>query len=351
LFKGLFNKNLDFSSKKSAVSSGNNSFNMKEHKLVCTTCQKKITNMTSVGAGMGPECRRKFNFILDIDRDKLEFMEDNKQPLSDKKFKTVKTGIVRTKVEEFPRFGTLVPAGAEKKFSFIDNVEIEKKLRAEKSLSEAIASSIYKLNTKDAVSIASIGVPKHPQLRKEYRKHQKEFKAQDKVKVESSNNSFYNNVSDRKNLSDHQREARKKLVLAQKEDSARYKILMKKGYFHRSTLLSRLYASELTEAHLLYKVLLRKHKNNIYFKDMKVEDYGLTDNEILNGFLHSKQSLERSLFKAFNKGSKNLKTMIDIYDKYDSLREEDQIECKKIMFNLIQNEDVDKEFLEKIGVK
>lgn len=337
-----FNKNSNLEKNNPSKNEGNT---FMIEKAICLACEKKISNLESVVAGMGPICRERTGFAAMLPSKYLSSMEGNPQPIE--KLKKTKTGIIRTTNQEDPLFGTLIfeDIGQDEMF-FLDKSKISQKIKEGKSLTESYLESFAKEDRNNIISLSSLALPKNPEIRKQFKKYQKVYRQNLKEQLKSEPAvPIYQKVENKKSLTDEQLSARDRLIMAKKEDPKKYSLYMKTATYHLSTLLSRLKDSNLTEAEGLHQAISRQHKKTL--EQLEDTDYGLTDKEIYTGLIHANKRWESLLFRSFSEGNSNLDKLILLYKSYPDLNEEDKILAKKIRKKLFNDEDLSDSDIEK----
>ena len=294
-----------------------------QHGAVCTACQKPLTNEDSMIAGMGPVCLERARFAEAVSRDQLGEIEGQKEPIN-KGLYPARTAILREKSEKLPRYVTVLSVTPLESL-LIDRTEMNKVYAQTGSMAEAIGQSLYSFVPVEGESIAPTTNPKHPEVMRSFKKFQKSLRDIIKERMDylkgNPYSSYYNQVSSKKGLTAEQEAARIEL-LSQKDLKPEYfNEGWSKGLFHRATWLSRLNQTQLSEAKMLASVL----KIKAFPESIKIQDYGLTDAEIMGGLGHSNQIQEKNLFKAFVEGNKNLMFLMEIYKKFDTVEGPDKL--------------------------
>ena len=282
--------------------------------MVCTTCQRTLSNEESMIAGMGAVCRERARFAEKIERNQLQEVEGRRELRKDGLYQA-RTAVVRIKGEESPRFVSILSVNSEQGESiFIDRTEMNKQYEEGKSLAESIADSLYGVQTFEVESVASAALPKNPNLRRRFKKFQKKDRQDlrersEMIKNYGINNHYYKKVDSIKNLTEALQEARREFGILIDNDSEA-KERFGKGKYHLATLMTRLnkYPS-MKEA----KNLLRGLKTGVNLDGVPLKDYGVTEKEILVNL--SKAPREKALFQSFSRGNKHLDLMVEIYIK------------------------------------
>tara|TARA_Y100000034_G_C6909847_1_gene423908 strand:+ start:4272 stop:5198 length:927 start_codon:yes stop_codon:yes gene_type:complete len=182
----------------------------------------------------------------------------------------------------------------------------------ENNFSKSFVNSIFEITSFDMAKAYDLTLPQDPMLRREYNKnYNKKYNEYIKVKESIKENDKFNSFLSVENYSDldkFQRRERETLTEERNTDEGFQHFEM--GEYHLATLLKRLESCKILEAQN-FKEMLKKHRFSVAIKD-----YGLTNAEIISGLSHAKKPIEKEIFRAFLKGSKNVNLAIDLYEKY-----------------------------------
>ena len=307
--------------------------------VVCTTCQKPLSDEESMIAGMGPVCLERSRFAEHISRQELSHLEGPKEPLN-KGLYPARTMLLKLKQEETPRFVTVLSAESSNAL-VIDRTEMTDEYAKTGSIADAIVSSLYNFSPHEGEHVSSLTAPKDADLARDFKKFQKHIREMYKERSEFTKQNpmvaYYNQVLSKKSLSDDQLESREKLLQEKELYPEKFQDSWGKGKIHLATWVSRLKSTQLSEARILADALDSKVQNN----QIEIKDYGLTDAEILHGLNSSNQILEKNLFKSFLDGSEYLSVSIDMYKKFPTMDLPDKMLTNKILGELSAKKFVD----------
>lgn len=321
-----------------AIKLANKNFNH-ETGVICTACQRPLTDESSMIAAMGRICLERTRFAENITRDLLEHVEGPRESIN-KGLYPARTAILRERSEKQPRLVTILSVEP------LDSVildRMEMKLNYEKNkmtMAEAIANSLYSFMPIEAESIAAIQTPKNPEVMRDFKTFQKNLRQDLKDRTDYLRdhpfNDYYNQVSSKKTLSEAQLEAREELLNTKIVNPQKFNEGWGKGKFHRATWIARMKETQLSEAKSLSSAL--EINNSIRLDGVEIKDYGLTDQEILMGLQHSHQNLEKSLFKSFIEGNRNLIGLIEMYKNFNTIEIKDKMNVIKFMTKIANKE-------------
>lgn len=306
--------------------------------VVCTACQKPLTNEESMIAGMGPVCLERSRFAEVVPREQLSEIEGPKESIS-KGYYPARTVILRTKQESNPRYVTILSVDNNESV-LIDRSEMHKFYQQTGSMAEAIAASLYMMDPAEGDSVATSTSPRNPDVMKEFKRFQKELRGvlkerNDYLKQNPVNN-YYAQVVSKKGLTDDQLTNREWLLSQKDLNPNFFQENWSKGRFHRATWISRLKNTQLAEAKALSEAMEKNSNHNL--AEVELKDYGLIDTEIASGLQHSNQVYEKMLFRSFMEGNKNLMVLVEFYKKQSSLELKDKMLSLKIN-NKITNQE------------
>lgn len=302
--------------------------------VVCTTCQKPLSDEDSMSAGMGPVCLERSRFAEHVGRENLIHLEAAREPLN-KGLYPSRTAILKLKQENLGRFVTFLSADSNQSL-MIDRSEMNEAYSKTGSIAEAIVSSLYNFEPHEGEYISALGNPKDADLARDFKKFQKHVRETYKERSDFIRAnpfvSYYNQVQSKKGLSESQLEAREKLLADKENQPEIFQDQWGKGKVHLSTWIKRLKSTQLSEARILADALEVKSKS----LNMEIKDFGLTDQEIEAGLHHSHQALEKHLFKSFIEGSTYLMIKVDLYKRFKDMELSDKMATTKIFAELSQ---------------
>lgn len=285
----------------------------------CPLCNKVLTRPESEIAGIGPVCQKKIKFAESLESFDLFTMatarENFIQTAQDNQ-----TLILKNKKGNFV-LSTIFNKDNES-FIFLNRNDFSKKVANGFDVVDSFLDSIS-IESNDSIEYCtSIDIPDHADLKRSFtafnRKYQEEIvqrEQKEKDILEKNLNPYYYPVIDKKNMTSQQLQNRTDLMLYKERHLSEYNFSWTNGVYQRSTFLYRISFHKNPEAIRLKDFLLKKSK----FKNLEIKDYGLTDEEIEMGLVHSEQKLESMLFKAYSQSNRNINLMLALAEKIDLL--------------------------------
>jgi hypothetical protein len=131
-------------------------------------------------------------------------------------------------------------------------------------------------------------------------------------------------------------------TLREKEPQ-KYNQMWSSGLFQRATLMQRVKSLKTKEANDFYKFLGESDQS----LDITVKDWGLTDDEIVNGLKHSTQKIESYLFMAFLNGNKNFNLMLILSKKMPEMSKNNRFKAYQAIIKMLGNPNFNKDDLKK----
>lgn len=291
--------------------------------VICTACQKPLSDEESMIAGMGPVCLERTRFAESVTREELFELEGLREPIN-KGLYPARTVILREKNDPLPKYVSILSVDPLEAL-VIDRTEMNEVYKKTGSMAEAIAQALRTFVPIEGESVAPAQTPKHPEVMRKFKIFQKEIRGLYKERSEYLKdhpfNAYYNQVFSKKSLTEDQEKKREELLKQKVENPEFFQKGWSQGKFHRATWIARMQHTQLSEAKLLGSVLESKN----LLEGVDVKDYGLTDPEILQGLQHSQQVFEKHLFKSFIEGNKNLILLIEFYKQYQNIDPKDRL--------------------------
>lgn len=315
------------------------------HYIHCPVCNRQLTNPESEIAGIGPVCQKKIRYAQSLDETKLmsiatkrklakDGLEDNRAVILKKKSGQVSIVNVVSKYND----NAIV----------FNRTEFYKSIGNNTSIAKAIADNFEFIAFDDTEFVSSIDEPESPDLQREFSQYKKEYSEDTRLRedlfkdqLEKGLLSFYNPIKKKEEMSESQKIAREDLMNTKETISEHYNFLWNNGIYQRSTAISRLSKLKHFEA---VKVL-KYFESNEKFKNLKVKDYGLTDDEIINGFKHSNQKIENIIFSAYINSNRNILLMIAVAEKIPQLNSAMKVKAVKSLVNMMNSKIYTKEQL------
>jgi hypothetical protein len=164
----------------------------------------------------------------------------------------------------------------------------------------------------EASTISSISEPKTGELNEQFNQFVERYKEELKTREKDFSEFGFLSISSKSLMTEDQKALRKEFVKNYKTKNIDedFKQKWSSGHYSIATLLSRLESSKIDGAKDLAKSIKKKHP------DVKPQDYGLTDDELILGFHQATLPLEKKIFSAILKGENRLK---EIGQKYSNL--------------------------------
>jgi len=315
---------------------------------VCSACLKPLTNEDSMIAGMGPTCLERTRFAESIDRQYLTEIEGQRESVS-KGLMPTRTVLLKNKNDKNPYYMTILNVSYLESLG-IDRTKMNEIYNKTGSMKEAISQALMSFVPVECEYVAQTATPKHPEVMRKFKTFQKTLRNILKERTvylkENPYNSYYNQVQNKKNLSEEQNKERDSLLDKKIVEPDFFNLGWSKGYFHRATWIDRLNYTQLAEAKLLASTLKQKTMPSEY----TIKDYGLTDQEIMTGLQHSGQVFEKNLFKSFLEGNKNLFFLIEMYKKIDAFEGREKLLAIRSSAQIANNTSLKKEDLHELGL-
>lgn len=308
--------------------------------LSCPVCNKKLHNPESLVAGMGPVCHKKMKFIEKVPQHQIiQFAHYRKNPYET--IKQNKTLIIKNSMKGSSIAHIIYVNKDEQTFLYLDRSGIYKDLSDDKLL---LTDIYYKNIMLDHLAnidfVSEIDAPQTPDLRRAYFAHNKEYSIKEKEQIEHTKelidrglNKIYQRVFNKDDMTDFQKESRIELLKFKESTPEIYDHMFDKGLYQKATFLARLKHIKTKESQQLALFML-----NDLPADLIIRDYGLTDDEILNGLKHSDQKTDGILFSAYISANRNIMLMINLCEKMKSLKPNDRSKVLKVLYNILKSE-------------
>lgn len=230
--------------------------------VVCTTCQKPLSDEDSMIAGMGPVCLERSRFAEHVGRENLVHLEAAREPMN-KGLYPARTAILKLKEENLARFVTVLSADSSNSL-MIDRTEMNDEYAKTGSIAEAIVSSLYNFESHEGEYVSALTNPKDADLARDFKRFQKHvreiYKERNEFIKANPFIAYYNQVHSKKSLSDAQLEAREKLLNDKEVYPEQFQDSWGKGKVHLATWVQRLKSTQLSEARILADALDAKVK-------------------------------------------------------------------------------------------
>jgi hypothetical protein len=260
-------------------------------------------------AGMGPICLSRTRFIETVPQEKLSVFEGKKKLLIHSH--EFKTGLLREKDGKELKYVTLLKKEDDTAV-YIDRSKYNELYNSGKSVTDSIMLSLEETKFDEASTISSISEPKTGELNEQFNQFVERYKEELKTREKDFSEFGFLSISSKSLMTEDQKALRKEFVKNYKTKNIDedFKQKWSSGHYSIATLLSRLESSKIDGAKDLAKSIKKKHP------DVKPQDYGLTDDELILGFQQATLPLEKKIFSAILKGENRLK---EIGQKYSNL--------------------------------
>ena len=281
----------------------------KKSTIICSDCETSLINFRSMEAGMGPICLSRTRFIETVPQEKLSVFEGKKKLLIHSH--EFKTGLLREKDGKELKYVTLLKKEDDTAV-YIDRSKYNELYNSGKSVTDSIMLSLEETKFDEASTISSISEPKTGELNEQFNQFVERYKEELKTREKDFSEFGFLSISSKSLMTEDQKALRKEFVKNYKTKNIDedFKQKWSSGHYSIATLLSRLESSKIDGAKDLAKSIKKKHP------DVKPQDYGLTDDELILGFQQATLPLEKKIFSAILKGENRLK---EIGQKYSNL--------------------------------
>lgn len=211
-----------------------------------------------------------------------------------------------------------------------------------KSYTEAFRASFGVFRNNDINTAHHVAPPDHPMVRTAFISFQKQLRlAKKEMEQNLEDRTFipldykYQNTNDLYNLTKEQKYNREKLFIQQSQDTDKFNQIWVRGEFHLATIIARLELATAQELIMAREEILNKNEISV-----KIQDYGLTINEIMSGLLISNKPNERIIYKCFIEGNLNLKAILIILRNLDKIDPNDRFLAKRVIQTLVKDPDL-----------
>jgi hypothetical protein len=315
----------------------------------CPVCGKKLHNPESLVAGIGPVCHKKIKFAENIPHHLLlQCAHFRKNPFD--AIKQNKTLILKNNVGVSFIAHIIYVNKDSQMFLYLDRSAIHKDCNEKKLfLSDIYYKNIKQEHLANIDFVSEIDVPQTPDLRREYFLYNKEYSMQEKALKEIHKEMIdrglfkaYQIVNSKEDMTEYQRQNREQLLQFKENTSEVYQHMWDNGFYQKATFLARIKNLKTKESIRLYEYMEKSLNNEIIIKD-----YGLTDDEIVNGFKHSSKKYESILFSAYISGNRNIMLMISLCEKIPELSIINRTKVLKSLINMSKNNYYTKEDLKR----
>lgn len=312
---------------------------MSNKRILCQICLKPLTSHNSIVAGMGPVCRDRLRFAEDASEEVLSTMKGKAEVPNSRSLLPFRNVILEQK-ETGKNLLSSIFGVNNGTVIFVDRQILHQKYNQSNiSYSQAFAESVYLIQNPEINSVHAVEKPDHPEFRRDFIKysklHKKEIEERDSYSLnhkEFELDFTFGNVESTRDLSEDQENNRNEMLSLQKTDLNQFNQLFAQAEYHLATFLKRLENSEFDEILAIRKIILKR-----YYPQIDVKDYGLTQNEIINGLQSANKGIEKNLFKCFSEANPNLIGIIDIFQKQESMEPKDKIFAIKVINTLTQD--------------
>lgn len=313
----------------------------------CPVCNKKLHNPESLVAGIGPVCHKKIKFAEKIPHHLLlQCAHFRKNPFD--AIKQNKTLILKNTVGTTFIAHIIYVNKDEQMFLYLDRSAIHKDCLDKKLfLSDIYYKNIKQEHLSNIDFVSEIDSPQTPDLRreyflynKEYSQQEKELKDLNKELIDRGLYSVYQNINTKDDMTESQRQNRDQLMLFKDNTSDVYHHMWDNGLYQKATFLSRIKNLKTKESIRLYEYLSLDFPT-----ELMIKDYGLTDDEIMNGFKHSSKKYESILFTSYISGNRNILLMVSLCEKIPALSIINRTKVLKALINMSKNNHYTKEDL------
>ena len=323
----------------------------KKDYIECPICSAKLYNPDSILAGIGPVCNKKQRFAESLDRQDLKSLANKRKSLSDLK---INTTVILKDSSDYFFLGTILFKD-ETEVVYLDLTDFNSNFRSTKVISDSFLNSIKSEFIKNLEYYSIVDKPSSPDIKRKYNKFIRDYKkilderdTIEKEILERGLSKRYVPVKTRGTMTERQKFNRKLLMELKTLEPEEYDLLWNKGHVQINTFLSRINKNETIESQKIYEYLYKKQNKINLEKNLKIKDYGLTEDEILNGLKHSGRTQEYLAAKAFIEGSRNLLLVLATLKKIETIKD---LKTKGILLkeinNMIKKNNYSKEDLKK----
>lgn len=211
-----------------------------------------------------------------------------------------------------------------------------------KSYTESFKASFGVFRNGDINSAHYVAPPDHPMVRMAFISFQKQLRlAKKEMEQNIEDKTFipldykYQNTNDLYNLTKDQKNNREKLFLQQSQNADSFNQIWIKGEFHLASIISRLELASSPELIMAREEILNKNEISV-----KIQDYGLTINEIFSGLLVANKPNERIIYKCFIEGNINLKAILMIMRNLEKIDINDRFLAGRTIQTLVKDPDL-----------
>jgi hypothetical protein len=315
------------------------------HFIHCPICNRQLSNPESEIAGIGPVCQKKIRFIQSLADEKLISMA-TKRKLANDGLDDNRAAIIKKRDGQIGLYN-VISKYSENAVVF-NRTNYYQEIQSGSSIAKAIADNFEFLAFKDTEFVSSVDDPESPDMQREFNSFKKNYtediNLRDNLHKEQLEKGFiyyYNPIKTKESMSEAQKIARDDLMRIKEFSPESYNFLWNNGIYQRATVIARLSFFNHTEA----SKVLNYFTSNEKFKNLKIKDYGLTDDEIMNGLKHSNQKIESMIFSSYINGNRNILLMVAIAEKIPNLDSSLRIKAVKALMNMMNNKKYTKEDL------
>jgi hypothetical protein len=297
---------------------------LKKEYIECPICSTRLTNPESIVAGIGPYCALKQNFAERLSREDLKSLANKRKAIKEIKEHTT---VILKDINDSFFLGTILSKDDYKIF-YLDLTSFNQDYSSNENISSSFSTSLKMELVENLEYYSIVDKPSSPDIARQFNKFSSNYKNMlkerqdiEKEISERGLSTNYLSVKIRGDMTDRQKFNRRLLMEMKQDNNERYQLLWENGYVQVNTFLSRIKNNESNESKRIYNFLIAKQeKINIKY-NLKIQDHGLTESEILNGTNLSNRKEEYLAIKSFIKGSRNILLVLATLNKLGSVKD------------------------------
>jgi hypothetical protein len=318
--------------------------------ISCPICNLKLSRPESIIAGIGPVCHKRLKFAEKATFDELRTMA-SKREFPKTFIKNNKILIAKNQKEEVYSLFKVLNSNKEE-FIALNLNQVREEYDKEKNIVSAYLNSIHLIKYSSLEFVSDLQTPDHPDFRKKFNFFNEEYKNEmleqnyiEKSFQELGISTYYVKINTKEDMTTYQRNNREEMSQIREKEPQKYSNMWSSGIFQRATLMHRLKSLKNKESNDFYNFLMNSEQSKL----LDVKDWGLTDEEIINGLKHSTQKIESYLFMAFLNGNKNFTLMLALSKKIPEMSKNNKFKAYQVLIKMLGNpsfnlDDLKKEF-------